>query len=277
MKVLRQKQVRKTLRFFALAYGLRPPYKVLLDGSFMHAACKSHIALHDLLEKLLMADVKLCTTHFVVRELKALGPAVDAALQKSKNVMKLNLGRAYENLSVLDGFKRLLSVDNQARYIVCTQDPELRAELRKIPGTPIMYLNRAVLVLEPPSTASKAKHRKLEAKKNAPRKEERRAIHAVHDKAAREKKNKEQLAAIAAEGLTLTEVSSGSSATDGAFMGNGGLPAAAADGPKRKKRKGPSGPNPLSQKKKKKKKEVAPRLQASGKKKNRRRSRKKAK
>ena len=42
------------------------------------------------------------------------------------------------------------------RYFVATQDPELRVKVRKVPGTPVMYLHRSAPVLERPSEMSSA-------------------------------------------------------------------------------------------------------------------------
>lgn len=37
MRRKKQKHTRRTLRFYRIQYGHRPPYKVLLDGNFVHA------------------------------------------------------------------------------------------------------------------------------------------------------------------------------------------------------------------------------------------------
>lgn len=41
MKVKRQKQVRKTIRFYKVCFGFKEPYKVLLDGNFIHQSVHS--------------------------------------------------------------------------------------------------------------------------------------------------------------------------------------------------------------------------------------------
>jgi U3 small nucleolar RNA-associated protein 23 len=55
--------------------------------------------------------------------------------------------------------------DNKHRYILATQDETLRAEMRAIPGVPMMYIRRAVMIMEPPSPASLAKRDTREREK----------------------------------------------------------------------------------------------------------------
>ena len=43
---------------------------------------------------------------------------------------------------------------NKHRYVIATQSQPLRVKLRGIPGTPIVHINRSVIVLEPPSEAT---------------------------------------------------------------------------------------------------------------------------
>lgn len=40
---------------------------------------------------------------------------------------------------------------NKHRYVIATQSQPLRQTLRQIPAVPIVHVNRAVMVLEPPS------------------------------------------------------------------------------------------------------------------------------
>jgi hypothetical protein len=43
---------------------------------------------------------------------------------------------------------------NKHRYVVATQSQSLRNGLRIIPAVPVVHINRAVMVLEPPSEAT---------------------------------------------------------------------------------------------------------------------------
>ena len=47
------------------------------------------------------------------------------------------------------------------KYIVATQDKELRGALRSLPGIPLVYFNNVIMILEPPSYASKDYNKKV--------------------------------------------------------------------------------------------------------------------
>ena len=40
---------------------------------------------------------------------------------------------------------------NKHRYVIATLSQSLRPQLRRVPGVPIIHINRAVMILEPPS------------------------------------------------------------------------------------------------------------------------------
>jgi rRNA-processing protein FCF1 len=55
-KLLRQKEARKTLRFFRLSFGATPPYAILLDGNALHASVGSKIDLQHRLRNMLQRE-----------------------------------------------------------------------------------------------------------------------------------------------------------------------------------------------------------------------------
>lgn len=54
---------------------------------------------------------------------------------------------------------------NKHRYVVVSQDVELRRKLRKVAGVPLVYMNRSVMVLEPLSDASSLAQKEFENSK----------------------------------------------------------------------------------------------------------------
>jgi U3 small nucleolar RNA-associated protein 23 len=58
-----------------------------------------------------------------------------------------------------------ISGENKHRYILATQDEQLRVQMRRIPGVPMLYIRRAVMIMEPPSPASLARRDALEREK----------------------------------------------------------------------------------------------------------------
>jgi len=58
-----------------------------------------------------------------------------------------------------------ISGENKHRYLLATQDEKLRSEMRKIPGVPMVYIRRAVMIMEPPSPVSVGRKEELEREK----------------------------------------------------------------------------------------------------------------
>ena len=56
-------------------------------------------------------------------------------------------------LSVVDGKD---TGKNKHRYVVATQDHNLRKRLREIPGVPLIYVNRGVMIMEPMAGSTEA-------------------------------------------------------------------------------------------------------------------------
>ena len=73
MKGKRQKLRKKTLLFYKNYFGFKPPYSVLLDGTFCKAALQTKINIMEQLPKYLDAEVKYFTTSCVLGECEALG------------------------------------------------------------------------------------------------------------------------------------------------------------------------------------------------------------
>jgi len=74
-----------------------------------------------------------------------------------------------EPLSTMECFASVIdpkgSRTNKNRYVVATQDPRIRAYLRTIPGVPVIYIKRSVMIMEPMGGATeKVKEREEKAK-----------------------------------------------------------------------------------------------------------------
>jgi U3 small nucleolar RNA-associated protein 23 len=270
-RLKRQKQHRKTLDFYRMQFHIHRPFKVLLDGNFLHACIKNNINIHDRLSTTLSdPQVQLLVPDEVIAELTGIGaPCADAlalastfkrapTYTKSRDRQKQTgttnttgttdttgspTPETTETTETSDatttaakGILTLLGQHNRHQYLVATQDVNLRKSTHRIPGVPVIYLNIGVSVVEPPSRASKEYQQTTEQKKLAPRKDERRRL--------QQKQQHERAAARAV-------VKTGRDAELN-------LPRredVAAFPMKSKKRKGPRGPkqpNPLSMRKKKK-------------------------
>jgi U3 small nucleolar RNA-associated protein 23 len=252
MRILKNKRNRKLLHLYRTLHGVAPPYTVIVDGTFLHAARRCTLDLYSLIPRLLQVDpsmVTLLVPTSSIEELRALGEVGAETLELALTFETTKYGKGDSPSAVI---ANLIGDRNRKHYVVATQDAALRSELRKTPGVPQIYLNRTVLVLEPMSYASQNRAAAQERQRSAPTKSERRAM----APAAGEGRNARRKRAAAAA----------------SFSGGGGAtPAAAASDAgsaprQRKKRKGPKGANPLSMKRKKEKKQPAPTAKPSSKK-----------
>ncbi|KAL9088772.1 MAG: hypothetical protein Q9165_006081 [Trypethelium subeluteriae] len=108
---------------------------------------------------------------------------------------------------------------NRHKYVVATQDGEARRRLREIPGVPLLYVKRSVLIMEPMSQGS------IDVQEREERKKFRAGL-----KGGRELKRKRDVGN-----------DNGDTAGDGTADASQTI-----EPPRKKKSKGPKGPNPLS-------------------------------
>lgn len=90
------------------------------------------------------------TTYCVYAELKKLGPDFRPSAAFAK---KLEKRRCTHNPAVTaaECIKEIIGSANKNNYCIATQDAELRDAFREIPGIPLIYINKSVLLLEPAS------------------------------------------------------------------------------------------------------------------------------
>lgn len=179
-----------------------------------------------------------------MRHLYSAEPKDEALIEHAKGFERRRCGHheLEKPLSTLECFKDVIdpkgSMTNKNRYVVACQDPAVRAYLRKIPGVPMIYIKRSVMIMEPMADASES-------------------VKAKEDKA----KFKAGLKSVRGPAPTLKRARG---AADIGERGNenedDSIPEpeedekeASSQPPPKKRKRGPSGPNPLSMKKKVKK------------------------
>lgn len=85
MRRKKHKSTRRIVGFYRLNHGFREPFKVLLDGNFIHASVQSNMNdLKDHISRLLGGKVKPYTTQCVMHELRALGPDYKATSRAAR-------------------------------------------------------------------------------------------------------------------------------------------------------------------------------------------------
>lgn len=208
MRQKRAKAYRKQMNLYLHTFKFREPYQTIVDDELVLNCDKAQFDLVKGLERTIQAETKPMITQCCMQALYATDNqrAIDTAKRFERR--RCNHppkdpkppAECIESIVNIDG-------ENKHRYVVASQSTRLRRRLRNVPGVPLIFMNRSVMVMEPASDAS--------------------------NRAAALSEN-----AKLSQGLNDAKVGYADKEE-------------ATEEPKKKKRKGPSEPNPLSVKKKK--------------------------
>jgi U3 small nucleolar RNA-associated protein 23 len=251
MRGKRSKQYRKLMHQYGLAFDFREPYQVLLSSEIIKDAARCKMRLGQMLEGTLHGQIKPMITQCCIRHLYNAQDGnnqeeKDGWITVAKDAERRRCGHheLEEPMSELDCLKSVVdpkdSGTNKHRYVIATQDVEVRKWMRQnVAGVPMIYISRSVMILEPMSG-------RTEDVKSAEEKRKYRAgLRDTRAKSAGEKRKREEEDDDDDENGEIVDELNGE-------MQNG--ESAAALTPKKRKLKGPKGPNPLSVKRAKKEK-----------------------
>jgi len=206
MRIRRQKNYRRIMRFYRIAFDIQETFHVLVDGTFVTHALQHKVHVKEQLPKILGGRATPTVTGCILAELRKLGPRALGAAIIAKGYYKIKCNHD-DSLSASQCIKQQVQhCGNERRFVVASQDLELVKELRKIPGVPVLRLHGPVPQLEEPSTESRKAAEAGQAEKLKPSDWEKPMLPKLQAKEA----------------------------------------AVAAEAAKPKKRKGPKEPNPLS-------------------------------
>jgi len=228
MKLKRAKAYKKLLHQYELNFGFREPYQVLLDSAILQDAYKFKIDLVGRLEKVLGAKVKPMITQCDMRHLYDAKPKNETLILQAKEYERRRCGHheLEEPLSTLECLTSVVdpkgSGSNKHRYVVASNEKEVRQKMRRIPGVPLIYISKSVVLMEPMTSATEA-HREKEEKSKF-----KLGLKGQRKPDAGEKRKRE----------------------DEEDKDNKSIPTE-AQAAKKRRQKGPKQPNPLSMKKKK--------------------------
>lgn len=151
MRVKKQKQNRKTVRFYKACFAFREPYKALCDGTFIHHMLESRLGtVNEALSGLLGGHVKVFVTRCVIEELKKLGESFSGTVLATRRLTTARCN--HESLkSAAECLEAMVGADNPEHFFVATQDGGLRKKFRQVPGVPVVFVQKNCLLLEPPS------------------------------------------------------------------------------------------------------------------------------
>lgn len=152
---------------YGLHFGFREPYQVLLDASIIKDAARYKMKLGAMLESTLHGQIKPMITQCCIRHLYDLptsSPAEqaekDSWIAAAKQAERRRCGHheLEEPLSALECLESVVdpkdSGRNKHRYVVASQDEDIRRKMRTIAGVPLVYMNRSVMILEPMAMAT---------------------------------------------------------------------------------------------------------------------------
>ncbi|KAI9887066.1 MAG: hypothetical protein M1823_001138 [Watsoniomyces obsoletus] len=243
MRGKRSKQYRKLMQQYELTFGFREPYQVLsyaVDADIIKDAGRFKMDLIRNLEKALHGKIKPMITQCSMRHLYSTQPPVPELIEQAKTYERRRCDHhtLEEPLSTLECLSSVVDAKgnrvNKHRYIVATQSPEVRAFLRTIPGVPLIYIHRSVTIMEPMASVTEDVR---------DRDERRKFRSTLRDKTASgslKRKRVDEVEGRSAEDA-LGGVPSAEKVEDRETgQGKGNEP------PKKKRRRGPKGPNPLS-------------------------------
>ncbi|KAL6591310.1 hypothetical protein ACP70R_049813 [Stipagrostis hirtigluma subsp. patula] len=153
MRVKKRSRHRKAVKFYATCFGFREPYKVLVDGTFVHHLLTQRLlpaddALRDLLSA--ARTPALFTSKCVVAELRRLGKSYADDFDAAQLLATANCEHD-KVVSAVNCVLSLIGDKNPEHFFVATQDADLREKLREIPGVPVIYGLKNSLFIEQPS------------------------------------------------------------------------------------------------------------------------------
>lgn len=154
---------------YGLTFGFREPYQVLLDAEIVQDAARFKMDLIGGLERTLQGKVKPMVTQCSMRHLYATKDQTLITQAQKYERRRCNHHELEEPLSTIACLGEVVdpkdSRTNKHRYVVASQDAEVRARLRRIPGVPLVYISRSVMILEPMATATEGVRARAEKEK----------------------------------------------------------------------------------------------------------------
>lgn len=144
---------------YELNFGFREPYQVLLDADIIRDANRYKMDLIAGLERTLHGKAKPMITQCCMRHLYALAsePGIPSIIEQAKSYERRRCGHLPSEYPVPLSAKSCITsvVDpknneiNKHRYVVASQDLEVRKAMRDLMGVPLVYINRSVMIMEP--------------------------------------------------------------------------------------------------------------------------------
>ncbi|KAK3831480.1 MAG: Fcf1-domain-containing protein [Linnemannia gamsii] len=164
MRLKRTKDYKRYMNMYCQTFHFRKPFQVLVDADFIQTALDQRLDLRTNIPKVLCDASKQMVTPCTMALLKSRGEDASGAFLASKRFEK----RRCKHQQAVDEaicLSQIISNSNPHNYVVASQSKKLRSQFAQVPGVPLLYINRANLILEPPSDASMNKSKQIESGK----------------------------------------------------------------------------------------------------------------
>ncbi|CAH1757093.1 4820_t:CDS:2 [Entrophospora sp. SA101] len=173
MRPKRAKQYKRLMTLYNISYGFREPYQVLVDYDFINIALRYKMDICKQLNNVMMGNTKQMYTSCTLNELRKQGGkdefgTEDALIQLERR----NCFHQRKPVSSAECLASIIEKDNPHNYCVATQNDSLRELFRNVPGVPLLYIKRSVLIIEPASRITLEKSKQIEMEKTKPSNEE---------------------------------------------------------------------------------------------------------
>ncbi|KAI5926326.1 Fcf1-domain-containing protein [Camillea tinctor] len=154
------KKYKKLMSQYVMGWNFREPYQILLDADFVITATDCKMEMERLLADIVHGQVKLMITQCSMRHLYAHKSA--SAIELAKTFERRRCGhhpdQYPEPLSTLECLMSVVDPKGQGvnkfKYCGAINDEDVRAALRAIPGVPLVYIRRSVMIMEPMAAAT---------------------------------------------------------------------------------------------------------------------------
>ncbi|KAK8816547.1 hypothetical protein WA556_001490 [Blastocystis sp. ATCC 50177/Nand II] len=146
------------MQYYEINYGFRPPYKVLLEESFIRYGLELNLpnSIDSLIRRAIQDDsAELVITDCIRKRFEEFKDksARDFEFIETLRCVKCNHKEPLSSIKcVMDIAKNMNK--SKDKYVVCSQKDLYRTDLRRLSGVPLIYFNRSVLTLDTPSKNS---------------------------------------------------------------------------------------------------------------------------
>jgi U3 small nucleolar RNA-associated protein 23 len=170
MRVKRIKQYKKLMSVYQNVFGFREPFQILIDGTVILAGHRFKMNLDELLPRLISSKAKILYTTCIMKELESIeAEGIKTAVHFArKRFQWRKCDHKDDPVSAKECVQSMVGEKNQHKFIVATQDAELRSILRRTPAVPLIYIKNSVCIMEPLSGSTGEAVNKIEIAKTKP-------------------------------------------------------------------------------------------------------------